>query len=60
MNRSVERIKYSSSPCGKKVTLQSRSSYSDTLQNSTHDYVVLAVPFSVMKNWRIDGELTLR
>lgn len=56
MNRTIERVKYSPSSCKKKVTLQSRNSYSETLQNSTHDYAVLAVPFSILKKWRIDGE----
>ncbi|KAH8890243.1 hypothetical protein GQ53DRAFT_722185 [Thozetella sp. PMI_491] len=53
MNRSIERIKYSS--CSKKVTLQSRTSFTEEFTNSTHDYVVLAVPFSVMKRWRMPG-----
>lgn len=60
MNRVVERVKSTSSPHGKKVVLQSRSSYSDTFKNSTHDYAVLAVPFSILKKWRIDGEQLLR
>jgi monoamine oxidase len=61
MNRTVERVKYSSSPsCNKKITVQSRNSYSDILQNSTHDYAVLAVPFSILKKWRIDGEQPMK
>lgn len=60
MNRTVERVKYSSSSCEKKIILQSRNSFSEVLQNSTHDYAVLAVPFSILKKWRIDGEQVLR
>jgi monoamine oxidase len=53
MNRHIERVQYSADT--NTVTLQSRSSYCEEFVNSTHDYVVLAVPFSVMKKWRISG-----
>ncbi|KAK3328113.1 flavin-containing amine oxidoreductase-domain containing protein [Cercophora scortea] len=53
MNRRIERIQYSDDT--KTVTLQSRNSYADDLTNSTHDYAVLAVPFSVLKKWRLPG-----
>ncbi|KAK3326101.1 flavin-containing amine oxidoreductase-domain containing protein [Apodospora peruviana] len=54
-NRHIERIQFDSA--SSKVTLQSRGSYKDKLVNSTHDYAVLAVPFSVMKKWRIRPNL---
>lgn len=51
MNRKIERVNYS--PSAKRVTLQSRNSYKDSFENSTHDYAVIAVPFSIVKKWRI-------
>ncbi|KAK0727624.1 flavin-containing amine oxidoreductase-domain containing protein [Lasiosphaeria miniovina] len=38
-----------------KVTLQFPGADADPWINSTHDYVMLAVPFSAMKNWSISG-----
>lgn len=51
LNRKIERVNWSKS-CNK-VTLQSRNSYAEKLENSTHDYAVIAVPFSIVKKWRI-------
>ena len=52
MNRSIERIKYSE--CDNKVTLQWRHNYTDrTFQNSTYDYAMIAVPFSIVRKWRL-------
>lgn len=50
LNRYLERASFS--PESGKVSLQSRQSVdgATTLINSTHDYVVLAVPFSAMKS----------
>ncbi|KAK0720224.1 L-amino acid oxidase [Lasiosphaeris hirsuta] len=53
MHRRVEGVWYS--PGSDTVTLQSNSHDVDTPTNSTHDYAVLAVPFSVMKTWQIPG-----
>lgn len=39
--------------CANKVTLQWRHNYTDPVfQNSTYDYTVIAVPFSIVKRWR--------
>lgn len=52
MGRKIERVKYSK--CNKKVTLQWRDNYTDsTFQNSTYDYAVIAVPFSIVRKWRL-------
>jgi monoamine oxidase len=53
LNRSIERVNYNSTTG--KVTLESRNSYSAPLESSEHDYTILAVPFSVIKKWRIGG-----
>lgn len=53
LNRKIERVKWSA--CSKKVTLQSRNSYADQFENSTHDYAVISVPLSIVKKWRIPG-----
>lgn len=53
MNHRVEGVEYS--PDSDTITLQSRSHGSETLTYSTHDYAILAVPFSVMKTWQIPG-----
>ena len=51
-NRKVERVQYS--PERNKVTIQSRQSYRDKkLKSTTHDYAILAVPFSILKKWRL-------
>ncbi|KAK0652423.1 flavin-containing amine oxidoreductase [Cercophora newfieldiana] len=54
-NRKIDRVYHS--PDSKTVTLQSKSSWGhwQTPTNSTHDYAILAVPFSVMRKWKIDG-----
>ncbi|KAK0619172.1 hypothetical protein B0T14DRAFT_545565 [Immersiella caudata] len=53
-NRQINRVKYS--PGLNAVILESKDNGHTKLAiNSTHDYAILAVPFSVMKNWEIDG-----
>ena len=55
LNRVIERVSYGDG----KVTLKSRRSYFDPdFVTSTHDYAVLAVPFSIVKKWRISGITT--
>ncbi|KAF5261569.1 hypothetical protein FOXYS1_7740 [Fusarium oxysporum] len=52
MERKIERVRYSETD--EKVTLQWRNEYNDTtFQNSTFDYAVIAVPFSVVRRWRL-------
>lgn len=52
MGRKVERVKYSKTE--DKVTLQWRHNYTDsTFENSTYDYAIIAVPFSVVRQWRL-------
>ncbi|KAK2616088.1 hypothetical protein N8I77_002797 [Diaporthe amygdali] len=52
MARKIERVGWDAET--QKVSLQWRNNYTDTVfQNSTHDYTVVAVPFSVVKNWRM-------
>ncbi|KAF5579562.1 amino-acid oxidase [Fusarium subglutinans] len=52
MERKIERIRYSETE--EKVTLQWRKEYNDTtFHNSTFDYAVIAVPFSVVRRWRL-------
>ncbi|KAK3366292.1 amine oxidase [Lasiosphaeria ovina] len=53
LNRRIERASYS--PDSKTVTLQSPGANADPWINSAHDYVMLAVPFSAMRNWSISG-----
>lgn len=50
MGRKIDRVRYADD----KVTLQWRHEYNDTVfQNSTYDYAVIAVPFSVVRRWRL-------
>ncbi|RBR24908.1 uncharacterized protein FIESC28_02326 [Fusarium coffeatum] len=52
MGRKIERVRYSDS--ADKVTLQWRKQYNDTeFQDSTFDYAVIAVPFSIVRRWRL-------
>ncbi|PSR82747.1 L-amino acid oxidase [Coniella lustricola] len=52
MNQKIERIEYDSA--NEKVSLLWRNNYTETVfQNMTYDYTVVAVPFSVVKNWRL-------
>ncbi|KAF5007855.1 hypothetical protein FDECE_5770 [Fusarium decemcellulare] len=52
MGRKIERVRYSET--AEKVTLQWRKEYNDTtFQNSTFDYAVIAVPFSIVRRWRL-------
>lgn len=50
MKTSVERVKYENN----KVTLEWRDSFRDKkFQSSTHDYAIIAVPFTVVRQWRL-------
>ncbi|CAG1974172.1 unnamed protein product [Fusarium graminearum] len=52
MGRKIERVRYDDS--NDKVTLQWRKKYNDTeFQDSTFDYAVIAVPFSIVRRWRL-------
>ncbi|KAJ4108699.1 hypothetical protein NW768_012176 [Fusarium equiseti] len=52
MGRKIERVRYSDYT--EKVTLQWRKRYNDTeFQDSTFDYAVIAVPFSIVRRWRL-------
>lgn len=52
MNRKIERIEYDAE--NEQVSLLWRNNYTETVfQNSTYDYTVVGVPFSVVKNWRL-------
>ncbi|KAM0214184.1 hypothetical protein ACHAQI_003808 [Fusarium lateritium] len=52
MGRKIERVRYDET--AEKVTLQWRHEYNDTsFQNSTFDYAVVAVPFSIVRRWRL-------
>lgn len=52
MGRKIERVQYDAE--GEQVTLQWRHNYTETeFQNATYDYAVVAVPFSIVKKWRL-------
>ncbi|KAF4447228.1 L-amino-acid oxidase [Fusarium austroafricanum] len=52
MGRKIERVRYNDTD--DKVTLQWRERYNDTtFQNSTYDYAIVAVPFSIVRRWRL-------
>lgn len=52
MGRKIERVGWDAET--QQVNLQWRHNYTETVfQNSTYDYTVVAVPFSVVKNWRL-------
>lgn len=49
-NTNVERVKHSNN----KVTLQWKHDYKDsTFQSATFDYAIVAVPFTVVRQWRL-------
>ncbi|OAA39062.1 L-amino-acid oxidase [Metarhizium rileyi] len=49
-NTKVERVQYKD----KKVTLQWKQNYKDAgFQSSTFDYAIVAVPFTVVRQWRL-------
>ncbi|KAI7781487.1 l-amino acid oxidase [Diaporthe eres] len=52
MGRKIERVGWDAE--NQQVSLQWRDNYTDTeFQSSAYDYTVVAVPFSVVKNWRL-------
>ncbi|KAG8158336.1 hypothetical protein KVR01_012097 [Diaporthe batatas] len=52
MGRKIERVQWDEA--AQQVNLQWRNNYTDTVfQNAAYDYTVVAVPFSVVKNWRL-------
>lgn len=52
MGRKIERVQWDED--SQQVTLQWRNNYTETtFQDSTYDFAVVAVPFSVLKNWRL-------
>lgn len=52
MGRKIERVGWDAET--QQVNLQWRNNYTDTdFQTSSYDYTVVAVPFSVVKNWRL-------
>lgn len=52
MARKIERVQWDAET--QQVNLQWRNNYTDTdFQNAAYDYTVVAVPFSVVKNWRL-------
>ena len=54
LNRKIERVQWK--PGCQKVNLQWRDNYTDVaFQNSSYDYAVIAVPFSIVKKWRFSG-----
>lgn len=58
MNRKIERVEWDAE--NEQVNLLWRNNYTETVfQNSTYDYAVVAVPFSVVKNWRLPSEVDL-
>lgn len=58
MGRKIERVQFDETT--EQVTLQWRNNYTDTtFQDATYDYAVVAVPFSVLKNWRLPSTLGL-
>lgn len=62
MGRKIERVQYDAAAAAEEgqVTLQWRNNYTETtFQNATYDFAVVAVPFSVVKHWRLPGTLGL-
>lgn len=58
MGRKIERVQYDAET--EQVTLQWRHNYTETaFQDSTYDFAVVAVPFSVIKHWRLPADLGL-
>lgn len=52
MNRKIERVYFDEA--SQQVSLHWRDNYTDTtFQSADYDYAVVAVPFSVVKNWRM-------
>lgn len=58
MDRKIERVQFDAET--EKVKLQWRYNYTDgVFQNSTYDYAVVAVPFTIVKKWRLPGKTSL-
>lgn len=54
MGRKIERVDFDADAAQQPVRLQWRDNYTDTtLHSAAYDYAVVAVPFSVLKHWRI-------
>lgn len=54
MERRIERVRFGDDS----VTLQWRHNHTDTeFQNSTYDYVVVAAPFTAVRQWRLPSSL---
>ena len=52
LDRKIERIHWDEE--SGKVTLRSRNNYTDLdLHDESHDYAIIAVPFSVVRRWRL-------
>ncbi|KAL0935707.1 L-amino-acid oxidase [Colletotrichum truncatum] len=52
MNRKIERVQFDSE--SSRVNLQWRESFKEqTFQNASYDYTLLAVPFSIIRKWRL-------
>ncbi len=52
MNRKIERVQWKKDT--EKVTLQWKNSYKDKVyQNASYDYAVFAIPFSIVKKFRL-------
>lgn len=58
MNRKIERVEWDAK--NDQVKLQWRNNYTETeFQTASYDYAVVAVPFSVVKNWRLPAEIDI-
>lgn len=58
MNRKIERVTFDAD--AEKVSLHWRKHYNETdFQSAEYDYAVVAVPFSIVKNWRLPEGLGL-
>lgn len=54
MGRKIERVAFDADAASGQVSLQWRDNYTDTTwQSAAYDYAVVAVPFSVLKHWRL-------
>ncbi|GKT97154.1 L-amino-acid oxidase [Colletotrichum tofieldiae] len=52
MNRKIERVQFDSD--NDRVNLQWRESFKNqTFENASYDYALLAVPFSIIRKWRL-------
>lgn len=49
LNTKIERVRHAND----KVTLQWRHDFKDSLHSSTYDYAIVAVPFTIVRQWRM-------